>query len=221
MKRGFAKLIIMLAVACFGVLANGESGIGLGLDLGKGATVPLSSISRLIYTPLVRQATDYTCGVASAQSILGFHGIDIREDVLAKDMKADPAIGTLTKDIVAYFTSHGFTAEGSLNMTFAQLEASIDQNVPVIVLLQAWAEHLPVEWETDWVDGHYAVVTGYDDKNFYFMDPSTVGQYTYIAREEFLRRWHDVDGTERLMHYGLRITKDAPVFNFHDAVPMN
>lgn len=42
-----------------------------------------------------------------------------------------------------------------------------------------------------WDDGHYAVVVGYDQSNIYFMDPSTLGNYTCIPTEAFLTRWHD------------------------------
>jgi len=51
----------------------------------------------------------------------------------------------------------------------------------------------PSDWSQDWEDGHYVVGIGYDSNNIYFMDPATMGNYTYIPVDEFLARWHDKD----------------------------
>jgi hypothetical protein len=49
-------------------------------------------------------------------------------------------------------------------------------------------------WATDWVDGHYVVLAGYDERNYFFMDPSTSSHYAYIPKTQFGDRWHDVLG---------------------------
>ncbi len=48
---------------------------------------------------------------------------------------------------------------------------------------------------------HYAVAIGYDEKHIYFMDPSTLGHYTFIPIAEFLDRWHDMDGQVKLISH--------------------
>jgi len=64
-------------------------------------------------------------------------------------------------------------------MTLNDIRNFIDNGIPVIVLIQAWAESL-VDYSQDWEDGHYAVAIGYDRDTIYFMDPSTLGNYTYF-----------------------------------------
>jgi hypothetical protein len=78
----------------------------------------------------------------------------------------------------------------------------------------------PIEWKNAWDDGHFAVVIGYDSDHLYFMDPSLTGNYAFIPISEFLDRWHDVDGTERLHNFGMIVTKGAPTFSHDVAIHM-
>ena len=57
-------------------------------------------------------------------------------------------------------------------------------------------------------DGHYSVVVAVDASFVYLMDPSTLGHYTFIARDEFDARWHDVDGVTPVWHLGIVTTSD-------------
>jgi uncharacterized protein YvpB len=91
-------------------------------------------------------------------------------------------------------------------MSIADLKALLDKKFPVIVLLQAWSEH-KMDYRNAWSEGHYVVAVGYDAKNIYFMDPSTLGNYAYIPEKEFVDRWHDTDGKEKLRHFGMVVTK--------------
>ena len=50
------------------------------------------------------------------------------------------------------------------------------------------------------------IVRAYDDENFLFMDPSTIGACTYIPKEELTSRWHDEDSRARLNHFGIIVT---------------
>ena len=168
--------------------------------------------SNLIKIPMTRQSTDYTCGVAALQSVLMYFGDEYREDVLSKDLKADPEQGTAYKEIVRLAQSKGYKVDVFKNMTIDNLKRLIDSGKPVICLIQAWPEH-KVEYETDWDDGHYAVAIGYDEKNVFFMDPSTLGNYTFIPIEEFLKRWHDTDSREKLEHFGMVVDKLAPTYD--------
>jgi predicted double-glycine peptidase len=79
------------------------------------------------------------------------------------------------------------------DQTLEDLKKFIDQGKPIIVIIQAWPDNYPVDWSNDWKDGHFVVAVGYDDYYVYFMDPSTLGNYTYIPQDEFLERWHDGD----------------------------
>lgn len=165
----------------------------------------------LIRIPMVRQATCFTCGAAALQSVLGYYGHDYSEDTLAKKLKSNYHQGTAYKQIFEFSKNLGLKAEIYKEMKLADLKALIDKKKPVICLLQAWSEH-PVNYKDDWNDGHYVVAIGYDERNIFFMDPSTLGNYTYVPETEFLERWHDTDGKEKLKNFGMAIWQDEPVY---------
>lgn len=59
----------------------------------------------------------------------------------------------------------------------------------MLVCFQAWVEKtdlLEKDFTSRWEDGHYAIICGYDQQHFFFMDPSTLGQYTFIPIEVIL-----------------------------------
>ncbi len=175
----------------------------------------------LIRVPLARQAQNYTCGVAALQSILGYHREDIRQDVLAKKLKADPQEGTHYQQIEKYARKDGFTVADYREMTLADLEGLLDAGNPVICLIQAWAKS-GTDYATDWKDGHYVVAVGYDSANVYFMDPSTLGDFTYIPVDQFLARWHDKDTTsgKKLVRFGIVLQKPGPLYDPDEVLPL-
>jgi predicted double-glycine peptidase len=187
------SLICALLLACPGASA---------------ADVPRMSSTKLIKVPLTRQATDYTCGAAAVQSVIGYYGDNIRESALAKELHTTPAVGTGYKNILSFAKHHGYKSAVYRNSSLDALAKMIDSGTPVICLIQAWPER-KVNYSTDWADGHYVVAVGHDPANIYFMDPCTLGKYTFIPRAEFLTRWHDTDGKERLTHFALTLTKPA------------
>ncbi len=162
--------------------------------------------ANLIRIPMTRQATDYTCGVAALQSVLGYFGDEFREGALSKRLKCDPQEGTDYQQMVSFAKSKGYKVDVRKNMKIADLKKLIDQKKPTICLIQAWPER-KVNYETDWQDGHYVVAIGYDSESIYFMDPSTLGNYTFIPTQEFLKRWHDTDSKVKLFNFGMVIEK--------------
>lgn len=167
----------------------------------------VSKVKNLIRVPLTRQGTDYTCGVTALQSIFGYYGIDKRQDELSTAAKSTPEEGTSYKHIASYAQSQGFDVNIRTNMTIDELKGYIDKRKPVLVLIQAWTEsHYTADRNED---GHYVVAIGYDKNNIYFMDPSTLGHYTYIPAAEFVSRWHDSDtkDSEVLVRFGMIMTK--------------
>lgn len=167
--------------------------------------------SNLLQLPLTRQATDYTCGVAALQSIFAYYGDEFTEMPLAKSLKCNFKFGTAYKSIESYAKQQGYSVEIHKDMTLEQLKQLIDKRLPVLCLVQAWAA-VPTDYRTEWKDGHYVVAVGYDEKNIFFMDPSTLGDFSYIPLDEFVERWHDTDGHERLHHFGMVIQKDKVKF---------
>ncbi|MBX9686235.1 MAG: C39 family peptidase [Candidatus Obscuribacterales bacterium] len=163
--------------------------------------------ANLIPVPLCRQAKCYTCGVAALQSILAYNGQEIREDDLEKKLKSTYKMGTAYQRIADYAEKAGLKVEIHKNMTLAELKAALDKNIPVLILLQAWGT-AGKDYRQEWEDGHYVVAVAYDEKNLFFMDPSTIGNYTYIPQSEFIERWHDTDYKEKLFNFGMYIWQD-------------
>lgn len=144
-----------------------------------------------VRVPPVRQPDGYTCGVAALQSVLHYYGHSVRFDALSAALGADPDQGTNHRRIAAYAQAHGIDVMIFTEMGLDALRALIDAGIPVIVALQAWGDNPQAGYVDRWDDGHYVVVVGYDHDSFYFMDPSTLGNYTYLPIAEFLARWHD------------------------------
>ncbi len=176
------------------------------------AVPSFQSISHFIRVPLTCQGKDYTCGVAALQSVLYYYGEEFREDQLIQKLQPTPEEGTKYTRMADFASSLNFQIEIFTGMKLNELQAWINEKKPIIVAIQAWAEK-PVDYATDWDDGHYVVVIGYDQQNVYFMDPSILGNYAYLPTDEFLKRWHDRDKKEVLSHFGMVISRGPPTYN--------
>lgn len=189
-------------------------GIVAGLAGCAGGVKDNSSCDKhLIRIPLSRQATDHTCGVASLQSILSYYGFDYREDVLARELRADDH--AKATEIKRFATSLGFRVREHHRMSLDDLEKFVDRGLPVLVCVQAWEPSGTTieQYRECRESGHWVVVIGYDRHNVYMMDPSTHGNYTFVPREEFVARWHDVEGDTPVVRFGMTFEPPrAPVY---------
>lgn len=207
MRSAASVLLVMFAGACAGPAQSGDAAPDAG-DPGP----PDAGHRVFLRTPLVRQATDYTCGAAALESVLYYYGDEVNESDLARELGTNETDGTRTSRIVSYAKAHGYQAEAKTDLAVADLEAYVDSGRPALVLLQAWSDG-PVDWDEDWEDGHIAVFTGYDAARLYFMDPLVTGAYAYLERGEFPARWHDVDGSREVEHMAVVVWKDHPAFD--------
>ncbi len=195
------------------------------LGVGAGWLYFRPAAPHLTHLPLIRQSTPYTCGVAALQSVLRYYGQEWREDDLARELKSSPDQGTNYHEIVRFARDKGLAVEVRENMTINDLKGAVADGRPIMVAIQAWGAH-PEGYATGWEDGHYSVVVGFDDRNFYFMDPSTLGNYTFIPASEFLARWHDYytdqDGRNvRLEHFALIFdSKSKPAYDPEALTPL-
>jgi len=184
----------------------------------------ISKVKNLIRVPLVGQARDYTCGIAAMLSVLIYldTGQDDYEIKLIRPLIKKEKDGVLSRDLIKYANRQGFKTYRKEHMPPEELEGFIERKEPVLVLLQAWPDNGPPQkgWENDWRDGHWSVVVGFDKRNYYFMDPSTVGNYTYIPKAEFLRRWHDWDGSKKVKHLGV-VIQNSPSYDPRVAVRLD
>ena len=219
-------LAVLVVNGCSGSKEEDEAGYEVSFEHYDPGSLDLKAqdLRVLIEVPLVRQSTYYSCGVACTQSILRYAGydFDVREDNLISALGADGETGTRynkildllnTKSHYSDSTEDGhenkITAEAKFNLTVDALCSYLDQEKPVICAIQAWAYLTPSEYEAEYDSGHYVIAIGYDLENIYFMDPSTAGNYTYIPKDEFDARWHDMNEEEVADHLGIIITIEA------------
>src|SRR5262245_47551647 len=173
---------------------------------------PSSRPPKLLPLPDVRQQTNYTCGAAALKAVLAYYGKNhLNEMALSRQLRTTPKDGTDPADIRRVAQKYGVEAQIKTGLSLRDLERSYRSGRPVIVAYQAWPEHpKQVDYKNDWVDGHYSVVIGLDEKNVYLEDPSLRGARGSIARSAFLERWHDTDRYERrLNRLGIVFSGDA------------
>lgn len=151
--------------------------------------------------PELRQVYTYDCGANALQSVLIYYGFDVREDKLMSLVKTNEN-GSSPENILKAFKFFKLKAKLIRRMSLVQLQRYLDQQRPVIIALQAWSDK-EKDYAQSWVDGHYVVAIGYDQRRFYFEDPSSVRR-TYLSYKELLARWHDCDSDGK-KYYNLGI----------------
>lgn len=185
-------------------------------------TTPDSPLrTQLIQVPMARQAANYTCGVAALQSVLHYYGDEWRQDKLSLALKADSVNGTNYRNIMRFCDSLGYATKVHTGLSIDSLKTFIDLGFPMILAIQAWAES-PGKYADEWDSGHYVVCIGYDHEKFYFMDPSTTGNYTFIPVNEFVDRWHDIDQEGiKLYNFALQISKGVSTYKSGEILKMH
>jgi predicted double-glycine peptidase len=155
----------------------------------------------IIDMPSGRQTFNFDCGAKALQLVFAYYGIDIREDMLIKELACD-SYGTLANNMRAVAEKHGFEVVAKSGMSLKTLKKYVDDKRPVIVLVQAWADRYMTikDWKEANEHGHYVIVIGYKDDKIIFEDPSSFPR-TWMTEEEFLARWHYTDiRTQRKMN---------------------
>jgi len=132
---------------------------------------------------------------------MAYYGTDYMETELEKELDVSEKYGTATKSIVAFFKKRGFKIyEG--NMNFEILKKYIDRKIPVMILIQAWAERKTNYIKTNnW--GHYVVVCGYTNSGFILEDPAIFGK-GFLSYTQLTKRWHAIDN-KILNNYGIAV----------------
>jgi predicted double-glycine peptidase len=170
--------------------------------------------SKILDVPITRQTFDYDCGAKALQTLLIYYGIDVREDVLMKDLQISKVDGSSIRSIRQYAQKQGFHVLARQNMSINDLIHNIDEGSPVLVLLQAWSEKKlsEKEWLLNDKDGHYVIVIGYGKDKIIFEDPSSFNR-TWLTHNEFLNRWHDInpENGQKIHHFGLVLHGQEPV----------
>jgi predicted double-glycine peptidase len=127
------------------------------------------------------QETSYTCGPCSVLNILRLKGsVTFHEAELAKLCDATPNIGTSHEHIVELASQVGLELlEVKSHASFEDIEHNIDSGGYVIInYIEPFSG-----------DGHYAVVTEYDD-DFLYLHDCWLGLIR-VQKKDLLKLWHD------------------------------
>jgi predicted double-glycine peptidase len=160
-----------------------------------------------------RQASDFDCGAQALQTVMAYYGVEVRRDRLIRELGTGQH-GTDVRAMVAFARKKGFQVETGEGWTLDDVKGHVDQGHPVIVLVQAWSDRYMTlkEWRTNYEDGHYAIVIGYNDKAVFFED-SAAFYRTWLNNGEFQARWHDMDPAtgRKLEQFGMVLLGRDPV----------
>lgn len=131
------------------------------------------------------QETDFSCGPCSIINVLKQLGeINYTEHDLIKLCDAYSGKGTDNNDIIDVIRKTGLRViESNADATLSDIEKSIDLQYYVIV--NYFHAYLGT--------GHYAVITEYDNKAFYFIDSES--GFFRLDKKTFKKWWHNTDKT--------------------------
>jgi uncharacterized protein len=212
---------LLLLITCFLLVAaswGGAAAEAIPANNSTNASTSMGALNLALFSmPDTRQSTEYSCGAAALQAVLGYWGRDIGEEDLREMLNTNAESGTYPDDIIRVADALGLQAEYKENMTLIGLENYVAQGIPVIVDCQAWrsVSQYNESWADTWYNGHWLVVIGIDEGNVTLEDPYILGDRGFLSREEFEERWHNSRGldetdTAKQIHMGIAISGETP-----------
>ena len=166
-----------------------------------------------IALPNIVQQEGYTCGPAALAAIRAYYdaGSCEEETQVVDDMGLADDAGSDPRDVIrAVRASPGLEYKSWRSMTDKELRGCMDRGHPVMVMLQAWGDPKPPDYN-GWGDGHWVVAIGYDAKGVYFEDPSLYCRRGFLTWTALSERWHDIEGPDNhaTHRFGLEVWKDG------------
>ena len=209
---------LLAAASCGQVAAEANPANNSTINSSINASTSMGTTNLALFSmPDTRQSTEYSCGAAAMQAVLGYWGRDIGEEDVREMLNTNEVSGTYPDDIIRVAKALGLQAEYKENMSMADLENYVAEGIPVIVDCQAWrsVSQYNESWANTWNNGHWLVVIGIDENNVTLEDPYILGDRGYMSREEFVARWHNVRGldetdTGKQIHMGIAIRGERP-----------
>lgn len=132
-----------------------------------------------LVVPFFSDNTDQ-CGPATLASLLTYWGISSDPRTLKGEIYLRRIRGTLSIDLLLAAQSRGLQAEG-MGGTLAQIKIELAADHPVIALLNlGWASY---------PQGHYVVVTGYDEHRQGMYVHSGSARDVFVPYTLFLAKW--------------------------------
>lgn len=183
-------------------------------------------VMKILDFPTIRQSTTFTCSCSSMQACLCYYGFDYREEQIRRLMRIDRNTREIhPRKMVRVIKKLGLDA-AYMKLALNDLIAHIDNDVPVIVGLQAWSESKKPNYNLD-NDGHYVVAIGYSEACVFFSDPASFYK-TYLSYAELEERWHDGDKFDKsgkeiwdYSHMGIVVWGKKPVYRSDKIIHMD
>jgi predicted double-glycine peptidase len=141
-----------------------------------------------------RQSRPGMCGPAAIKIYTDFLNMStlkspIGEERITSKYKVSGERGASPVGMLKMAKRLGFNAYEKQNFTEEEVKATIKSGYPIIVNYQA--DPQPGE-------GHYSVLFGYSDTDFYLSDPSEDEGYVVTRIDEFMAKWYELeDKTKR------------------------
>lgn len=152
------KYLLLGAVFYF-TFANSIAGAGLKIDKKELKNLPASH--KIEGVRPIKQGPNQ-CGPTSIAMVLNFWGVEITRDDIWPEVKSPYGWFTNCFDVQTYFRRRGFTTKVLQTSNYSKLKYFLSKGYPLI----AYAEPRMRDGTA-----HYIVLTGYDDKGFYIVDP--------------------------------------------------
>lgn len=115
--------------------------------------------------PYFKQEKNTTCGVACLRMVLAFYGKEISEVDLEEACETS-WLGNTCGELVQGALKYGFEAEEIDHVTLEYLLTILEQNSPLIVLIDPAVLYGGLEGF-----GHFVVITGLEGDKIYYNDP--------------------------------------------------
>jgi uncharacterized protein len=158
-------------------------------------------MTKTLYFPDILQNTNYSCGDACVQAVLAYYGIEFTEHELEKLLKTDVNWGTSIKPMLSFFKKKKLKIKHG-KFTIEDLKKYINNEIPVIILLQAWGP-VGTDYRRTNQYGHYVVVSGYNKRGFIIEDPAIFGR-GFLSYSQLKKRWH-ADDEGKVYNWGLAV----------------
>jgi hypothetical protein len=133
----------------------------------------------LLRVPFFPDETDQ-CGPATLAGVLSFWGTYVEPSMLEPEVYLKKVKGSLPIDLLLAAKRHGFQAE-TYTGDFEYIKTEIEAGHPLIAFVNFGSTIFP--------QGHYVVITGYDDgkRGIYINSGPTADRF--LSYDEFVKRW--------------------------------
>ena len=175
-----AGLCGLLLIGCAGptLVTSVEFGADGGGASAQGPVVQANA-SYHVAVPFFPDDTDQ-CGPATLASVLTYWGITTDPATLKEEIYLPRLKGTLPLDLLLAAQARGLTADiyqGSLD----NVKAELDAGHPLVALVNLGYAIFP--------QGHFVVITGYDDQRRGVYVHSGLERDQFLPYERFLQSW--------------------------------